>query len=447
MDTHELLIRHARDWAGQRSRPLDPEILSEALDLREHHDELSAQTWPAGSVERLMLVLWPAYGSPPQAETVRETLDTFVRFLRATGRMASASAAPADLSKEAKRAAPKMRAAYDDPDRHSQHRVLADFGRTVGIDLDGAADLDELQGRLDRLTQEWNALPVEERQRLMPDPTPKGAKGAALTRELNAGQKPAPEPAPEPATPEEIARAAEAARTSPFVRLCLQLREWLGASKQVTQAGLLRPAVAREAYQYLDLWPWERAWDDARFEQFDRADLGPEADAIRAEAALHSWHSAGDCLPLDRLWYPLEAAQLIEVRSTTARPSGDLPGTDEEWAHAALGLTLGLAMRMGRHVVEPLELVLLLGHSGETSLERIADLWLQESVPDVAGRDPALGEMLRDVRTTWLREALVVFDDTGLWQVDGDRITLTTLGEFFIQPLGQAIEDGLIPGG
>lgn len=116
-------------------------------------------------------------------------------------------------------------------------------------------------------------------------------------QELNGGQD---EEAP--ATPQELARAAQATQASPFVQQCLRLREWLGDSKPVTQAGYLRPSVAREAYLYLDLWPWDRALRRAQFPGQALDDLGPEADAAMAEATLHSWRSAVDCLALDRLW-------------------------------------------------------------------------------------------------------------------------------------------------
>lgn len=353
--------------------------------------------------------------------------------------MASASASPAELRKEGKRAAPKMAAAYDDPARHSQGRVLADFGRGIGVDLDGAHDMADLQERLDLVHAAWNALPMEERVRRMPDPSPKGAKGINLTHDVNAGQGWVES---EPATAEEVALAAQAARSAPFVQQCLALREWLGDSKPVTQAGLLRPAVAREAYQHLDLWPWERGFEAVRFERLDRPPLGPEVDALRAEGALHSWTSAGDCLPLDRLWYSLEMAQLIEVRSTKARPSGDLPTTDDEWARTGLALVAGLATRMGDQVVGALLHVLGHASAGLSSMEQIRSEWV-EYLP-FAQATPELLEILTEVRTLLLKEALYVFEDAGLWTIDGDRITLTMLGEFIIDPLEALREDGLI---
>lgn len=240
MDPHQLVIRHARDWARQRSRALDEDLLAEALQLRSHHDDLAAQEWPQGSAERLFLVLWPAYGPAPRPQDLHDTLDTFWRFLRATGRMSSASAEPGALRKESKRAVPKMQEAYNDPSRHSQHRVLAAFGRTAGVDLDSAADIDELNARLEQVTQAWNSLPQEERVRLMPDPTPKGTKGAQLTEQF-AGSSPVASP-----SPQAVAAAAEDARSAGFVLDCLRLVEWVGEGREATQAGLLRPAVARE---------------------------------------------------------------------------------------------------------------------------------------------------------------------------------------------------------
>ena len=186
MSDHELLLRHAESWASTKRRPFDRQLVETVLDLRQHHDAASPTQWPPGSVERVLLTLWPAYGpaDPPEAETLAAVLDTFFRFLRATGRLASGSAQPAQLAKEARRAARNMADAIADPSHHSQARVLADFGREIGIDLDDAGSLEELQGRLGRLQDAWNALPVEERQRRMPDPSAKGLVGQAMTRSV-----------------------------------------------------------------------------------------------------------------------------------------------------------------------------------------------------------------------------------------------------------------------
>ena len=171
---HEILVHHARVWAESKGRALDADALGEVLELRRAYDEYADGDWPPGSAERLLLVTWPGYGPPPpDQDTLQQTLDTFWGFLRATGRLRAGSASPAELRREARRALPRMATAYSDPALHSQGRVLADFGREIGVELDGAADVADLQERLAEVQGAWNALPTEERLRRMPDPSPK----------------------------------------------------------------------------------------------------------------------------------------------------------------------------------------------------------------------------------------------------------------------------------
>ena len=73
--------------------------------------------------------------------------------------------------------------------------------------------------------------------------------------------------------------------------------------------------LARHHQVEFDLWRWERAYDKVTYGTgFDHRP--PEADAVPAEAALHSWRSAGECLALDRLWWSGTAAGLVDVGST-----------------------------------------------------------------------------------------------------------------------------------
>jgi hypothetical protein len=107
---------------------------------------------------------------PLSAEAVVTSLESYFRFLRNTGRMAARSASPAELVKEAKRSAPRMKAAAEDRAHWSSGKVLQDFGAQRGIAMDVAPDLETLQDRLNEVTNVWNALPIHERQRLMPHP-------------------------------------------------------------------------------------------------------------------------------------------------------------------------------------------------------------------------------------------------------------------------------------
>lgn len=102
----EPLVVEATAWAAARGRQLDGPLLASLLDLRLAHDGAGDAWWPAGSARHLMLVRLPQHGPAdlPDAEAVVSSLDAWWRWLRATGRMSAASAAPADLVAEARRA-------------------------------------------------------------------------------------------------------------------------------------------------------------------------------------------------------------------------------------------------------------------------------------------------------------------------------------------------------
>ena len=435
-----LIVRHAAAWAADKSRSLDTRLLQDVLDLRSRYDERGDVDWPAGSVERLLLDLWPAYAtSLPDLGELSETLDAYWMFLRATGRLTRTSASPAELRKECRRAVPRMAEAYDDPARHSQGRVLGDFGRSIGIDLDGAADLDEMQERLQRITTAWNDLPVEERLRLMPDPSPKGE--AARAWNLSAGLGPAGEHdgTEEMVRPGDLAVSARQARESPFVQACLALAEWVGPGRAVTSRGLLRPAVAREAYDELRLWEWDMARERVAYQRVDRS---PEPDSqeyldVRASNLRDYWTSAGDCLALDRLWFACVEAELVEVRSTKARRTPDLPATEEEWRGLGLVLMCALTLRVDPYEREPLTGVLLtaLMRDGEVSLDELHAQWKT--------RQPSmLSEVFDEIWPGRLDLVLHQYDDTGIWHRTDRALSLTEFGRDFVLAYVNMLEEG-----
>lgn len=204
--------------------------------------------------------------------------------------MTSGSAAPADLVRELKRALPQMVAADADRSNWSQGRVLADFGRSIGIPLDDADSIEELQGRLARVTEAWNALPTEERLRLMPDPRPRTARGAEMTRTLNearvSGVMPEDDDPREEFPhyrPGDVVRAGRQAESSAFVQSCLALADWVGDRREVTSIGVLRPAAAREAHDHLGLYDWEEAYQEAAWGE--EPQQAPEVRAMLAASA------------------------------------------------------------------------------------------------------------------------------------------------------------------
>ena len=161
---------------------------------------------------------------------------------------------------------------------------------------------------------------------------------------------------------------------------------------------------------------------------------------LRAEAALHSWRSAGECLALDRLWWSGTAAGLVEVGSTKARRSDRIPVTAEQWRDLALVLTTGLCQRLGQWACEPL--VGVLGPAvladGVASMAEIREWW--------RGRCPAaMAEVLADSWEQRLDLALFHFDDCGIWRRTDQQIRLTDLGRDFTIVYFGLLDSGLGP--
>ena len=459
VDDNELLLRHAQRWANERGRSLDRDLLETALNLRATHDGYAANRWPTHSVEHLMLVRWPAHGpiDLPDPASLMHSLDTFWRFLRTTGRMAASSAAPAQLLQEAKKAAKRMAAACADPANYAASKSLLAYGRELGISMDDAPDMEALQDRFQRITEAWNALPIEERRRLSGDSVNTGSRiGQALTEAVTAGAHPGlpsgwsmPEaprldapPGEDSYYPQDPAVTAPLIRQSGYVRALLALCEWLGDGREVTATGVLRPTVARQAYADLDLWSWDRPWATQRPDH----QSGEDEETLRARATSW-WRTAADCEALDRLWAPAVEAGLIVISGRSARfdPS-NLPRTDGEWAQLGQLLLLALALRLSRTVVDPLlhVLVRLIPAFGGRSSTAAAlqQLWWQ-SPANTDAAEHAEFDWARELIDTSVWRALGYFDDCGLWIHRHNRLAATDLAWDFTLSLITAMERGL----
>lgn len=451
MSAHELLIRHALNWASSKHRELDPDLLATVLDLRSDYDEAPAMAWPTGSAEHLLLVRWPA--QPPQIEldttALQQTLDTFWRFLRATGRMSRDSAAPAALVKEASKALPRMGAADDDRKNWSQGRVLTEFGRSIGIDLEMSQDTDEAQRKLSQIQAAWNSLPQSERLRLMPDPTPKSVAGQRFTDLINQSIQPNyPADADDSFGPDELRRgdpavAAQQVRDSEFVNACLRLAEWVGPRREVTSIGVLRPKFAREAYDAVDVFAWERLHDRT----YRDVDLPPEAWEVMATNARDYWTSAGDCIGLDRLWYACESAGLVRISTTVAQRGNRPPDDDSDWLMLGLTLVFALVSRFDQDRVHPLIGILLMGavlEDGLVPVDAVKEWWRARRGFDqlVAARGLEDAEFYGQLYDGMVDFVLDMFDDTGLWVCDGDGLEVTDFGLELGVVLSNAWEDG-----
>lgn len=323
-DVPAALLRDLASWAERKGRVVDLMLLDELLQLRTSYADLSATYWPTGSVEHLLLERLPSKGptDPPDPAVVTGTLDAYFKFLRSTGRMTRRSADPKELTREARRNARRMHELAEDRTTWSQNKVLIDFGCSIGIDLDGAPDLETMQVRLAEITQAWNGLPVSERRRLMPrpgDPVEDAddelpGRELAMDRygtddeivallmtfsdRLSSGELP---------PPEQVWPTIE---RSDYFRQVRALAAWVGDGRAITSTGVLRPALAKQVHDELGLGEWT-----------------------------HAQH---------RLWLGAVASGLVHVSSTKAVSAPDVQRDEERWLSVGLGASIGLM----RHVVE-----------------------------------------------------------------------------------------------
>lgn len=461
MDENDLLLRHAERWAIEHGRTLDLDLLSEALELRSTHDGLAANRWPDRSVTHLMLVRWPAHSplDPPDLPALLATLESFWRFLRNTGRMAGGSAEPSSLIREAKSAGRQMAKACADPANMGPSKQMMLFGREIGITLDDADGLDDVNARLAQIVDAWNSLPMAERQRRSPSPSHFGSRmGQAVTQaaalieqhgELPEGWTMPGPPRLDgtlddsPLYPTDPAVSAPLYRASAYLKRVLALCEWVGDGRQVTATEVLRPAVAKHAYADLGLWTWERDW--ARADRLGERPGDEDASATPAES--FRWRTAADCLSLDRLWLPaLDAGLIVIDRRVAVFDRSAIPETDAQWALLAQVLLLSLA-RIAQHqdALDPLIGVLYaiaFGDRTPRSVTELADLWWDTPANHWATALPD-GPWGRNLSDGDLRRCLAMFDDVGAWTMKRGKLLGTEVGWDLGLMLTSAIELGV----
>lgn len=469
MSEHELLIRHAERWAADKNRPFEAELVELALDLRATHDALPANRWPTGSVEHLMLRRWPAHGPAgvPDVGALVQSLDTFWRFLRSTGRMAGGSAEPKVLLAEAKRAAKKMPAACTEPENYSATKSILDFGAEIGISLEGAESEAELNHRLQQIMEAWNAQPDEVR---MSRPMGAGSAGSVMGQALGeaadsmarTGDVPPGWEMPStprldgldfedefddgrPLFPNDPAVSAPYAKSSDYLRQVFALADF-SDGKELTSAGYLRPAIARKAYEQLNLWEW-----DSKMRRVSDGDSeGAPADESQAkDAALNHWRSAKDCFALDRLWGAVIGAKLVEVTGRRAvRLRDDDPVTDMDWVGFALAAGLGEIQQSSYQHSVPWVLATLMSLAepyggGPLTVEELADLRFDHLKKEDAGRPALVSEdMLRGLADALTASLIANFDDFGWWTHRKGRLKLTPLGWDMALALVTAMDQG-----
>lgn len=211
--TGESVVGRVASWAGRKGRTVDVGVLESVLRVRAA-EGVGVGAWPPGSVVDLLLVHWPASGEElPEREVLSTTLDTFWRFLRATGAMAHASAHPRALVRE-----------------FGQAALLAYLPATTAPSIPSKLrDRLDLQDRLEREAEMRNASANAERfweeaDRPRSAFRPAGDVDAALT---------------EPAwfARSSPSKCAPVVRKSPFVQECLRVADWVGTGRAVSSSG------------------------------------------------------------------------------------------------------------------------------------------------------------------------------------------------------------------
>ncbi|MDO5503823.1 MAG: hypothetical protein Q4G67_11680 [Actinomycetia bacterium] len=442
MSDHSELLSRAQAWAQKKKLPLDVQILDEVLRLRETYDGLPVGEWPAGSVEHLLLERWPGHGSvSPDVETMGPTLDTFWRFLRGNGLMAFSSAPPKRLMMEFTRAAPRMGERYDDPQAQGLNRQLFDFGADLGIDLTEAGSIEEMQAKLDQLMQAWNNLPAEERLRRSPrgsGPSPFGSHPAWEDLGDDDGWDPEDDTLIERSDPSESAPFVHA---SPYIQRCLALADWVGEGKEVTAKAVLRPAHARAAYVDLELVRYSEIV--ARDRVKERPPRTEEELRRLGEARAQKLRSAMDYRELDHLWLSACAGDLIELRGTTAVATTERPSTDEEWVQLALLLFIQRLRQLDvEYSLPPVIYTLMnqaLPHAPAWNRDELLDNWA--SAPHNLMRDEP---ELRSWSDEGMQFAVLLLEDFGVVQTNGDMIEPTPLGHDLALVTAGLIDQGLL---
>ncbi|MDO5504655.1 MAG: hypothetical protein Q4G67_15955 [Actinomycetia bacterium] len=440
MTDRSELVGRAQAWAQKKRLPLDPDTLEEVLRLRETYDGLPVGEWPAGSVEHLLLVRWPGHGSEsPDTQTMGSTLDTFWRFLRGNGLMAFSSAPPKRLMLEFTRAVPRMGERYDDPEAQGFNRQLFNFGAELGIDLTEAGSIEELQSKLDQVTQAWNDLPIEERLRRSPrgsGPRPFG-EGSAWESVDEDEWDPDDDASIVRSDPSDSAPFVHA---SPYVQRCLALADWVGEGKQVTAKEVLRPAHARAAYVELELVR------HSAIVALDRVNERPSrtGEELRrlGETRAANLRSAMDYEELDHPWLSACAGGLIEVRGTTAVATTEPPSTDEEWVQLALLLFIQRLRQLDpQRTLQPVVHVLLhqaLPDAAAWEREVLLDSWASSPLNPM-GEEPEL----RRWSDESMNLAVLFLEDLGVVRTRGDRIEPTPLGHDLALVMVGLMEEGL----
>lgn len=230
--TKSALLGEFETWATSRwgdddgTRRSDVDLL---LDWRVNYSNSELQHYTKDDLQEFLLQWCPRkLSAPPEtAGPMCQSIGRFIEFLSSTGRFGGGVGRAAEVISYVESLPEAMSAAMADPANFGMAKSLF---AGMGAEVPDTDSPDELQGWLDGLMAEHNALPFEER-RAVTDPffEPK------LT-EVPFPYLPAPE-----------AELAASAAAAPILAELRQLADLLGPDgRRLTQRGNLRLADARE---------------------------------------------------------------------------------------------------------------------------------------------------------------------------------------------------------
>lgn len=403
---HEQIAAEFTAWAAANHPGIEvePDVVETILDFKANYfDSTDPASWRAGEMTEILTDIVPRKVVADQywTDALIRTVPLFVEFLADQKR----PYAVRRLRAEVESALPVFAAAVGDPEQGGMGKRLL-----TAMGAEGIPD----QAALDELTARFNALPFEERDRIL------GAMPAAGP----PAEPPVPLPAVRLAPVGELADAARSAQSAADV---LALVHWLGDRRSVTATGTLRIKDGKQAALDLGL-------------------VDPEELAQREEFS--ALRSSADLVGLEELWSKAIGSGFVQLSATRAYPgpsmaawqSGDDDAVLSAWGELFDAVLAGLVegdqafvtYQAGVHADLP-AMLFAAYVDGEISRERV----IASHTENIAGHriftlpgfDPAT-EVAKA-----LDGGLSRLERVGAVTTDGDAIRLTPLGVWRLNTL------------
>ncbi|WP_157575119.1 hypothetical protein [Jiangella muralis] len=400
--TRREVVAEFAAWAeGSRPEvPVEPDVVETILEAKANYfDSTDPASWRAGELTEILTDIIPrkVVADREWNDALIRTVPVFVEFLADRKR----PYAIRRLRAEAEDALALFAEAVSDPERWGiGKRLLSAMG------AEGLPD----QAALDELTARFNALPVEERDRILGTEAP--------------AEPPVPLPAVRLAPSDELAGAA---RSAPLLADVLALVRWLGDRREVTTTGALRVKDGRQAAVDLGL-------------------VDPGELARREEFAV--LRSSAELVDLDELWAYAASSGFVRLTASRAYPgeamdnwqSGDDDAMLSAWGElfdaVLAGLVEGDQATMTYHADVHADLPAMLFTAyvdGAVSRERIVESHAEKiaghpifTLPDLDPRTEVAGA---------LDDGLGRLERLGAVRTDGDVMRLTPLAVWRLNAL------------